>query len=40
MALPGVKVGPKVALFSPHGHDLSRRFPTITAAVAMLSVRL
>jgi ATP-dependent DNA ligase len=23
-----VKVGPKVILYSRHGHDLSRRFPT------------
>jgi ATP-dependent DNA ligase len=34
-----VKVGPKVVLFSRHGHDLSKRFPTITAAVAKLSFK-
>ena len=34
-----VKVGPKVTLYSRHGHDLSKRFPTITAAVAKLSVK-
>ena len=35
-----VKVGPKVTLFSRQGHDLSRRFPTITAAVAKLPAKV
>jgi len=34
-----VKVGPKVTLFSRHGHDLSRRFPTIASAIAKLPVK-
>jgi ATP-dependent DNA ligase len=31
-----VKVGSRVTLYSRHGHDLTRRFPTIAAAVAKL----
>jgi bifunctional non-homologous end joining protein LigD len=34
-----VKVGPKVTLFSRQGHDLTKRFPTIAAAVAKLSAK-
>ena len=34
-----VKVGPKVTLFSRNGNDLTRRFPTITAAVAKLPAK-
>jgi bifunctional non-homologous end joining protein LigD len=34
-----VKVGSKVMLYSRHGHDLTRRFPTIAAAVAKLPAR-
>lgn len=35
-----VKVGPKVTLYSRQGHDLSRRFPTISAAVAKLPAKV
>lgn len=35
-----VKVGPKVILYSRQGHDLSRRFPTITAATAKLPAKV
>ena len=31
-----VKVRPKVTLYSRQGHDLTRRFPTIAAAIAKL----
>jgi bifunctional non-homologous end joining protein LigD len=34
-----VKIGPKVTLYSRHGHDLSRWFPTIAAAIAKLPVK-
>ena len=34
-----VKVGPKVTLYSRHGHDITRRFPTIAAAVAKLPAK-
>ena len=34
-----VKVGPKVTLYSRHGNDLSRRFPTVTAAIAKLPAK-
>jgi bifunctional non-homologous end joining protein LigD len=34
-----VKVGPKVTLYSRHGHDSTRRFPTIAAAVAKLPAK-
>lgn len=35
-----VKVGPKVALYSRQGNDLTRRFPTIAAAVAKLTAKV
>ena len=34
-----VKVGTKVTLYSRHGHDLTKRFPTIAAAVAKLPAK-
>ena len=34
-----VKVGKTVTLYSRHGHDLTKRFPTIAAAVAKLSAK-
>ena len=34
-----VKVGSRVTLYSRHGHDLTRRFPTIAAAVAKLPAK-
>lgn len=34
-----VKVGPKVTLYSRHGHDITRRFPTIAAAVLKLPAK-
>ena len=34
-----MKVGSRFTLYSRHGHDLTRRFPTIAAAVAKLPVQ-
>ena len=34
-----VKVGSRVTLYSRHGHDLTRRFPTIAAAVAKIPAK-
>jgi bifunctional non-homologous end joining protein LigD len=34
-----VKAGPKVTLWSRHGHDITKRFPTIAAAVAKLAAK-
>ncbi len=34
-----VKVGSRITLYSRHGHDLTRRFPTIAAAVSKLPAR-
>ena len=34
-----VKVGSRVTLYSRHGHDLTRRFPTIAAAVSKLPAK-
>jgi bifunctional non-homologous end joining protein LigD len=34
-----VKVGAKVTLYSRHGHDITRRFPTISSAVAKLPAK-
>ena len=34
-----VKVGNRITLFSRHGHDLTKRFPTIAAAMAQLSAK-
>ena len=34
-----MKIGPKAILYSRHGHDLSRRFPTVTTAVAQLPAK-
>jgi bifunctional non-homologous end joining protein LigD len=34
-----VKIGPKAVLYSRYGHDLSKRFPTIAAAVAKLPAK-
>lgn len=34
-----VKMGAKVTLYSRHGHDLTKRFPTVAAAVAKLPAK-
>lgn len=34
-----VKVGKTVTLYSRHGHDITKRFPTVAAAVAKLGAR-
>jgi bifunctional non-homologous end joining protein LigD len=34
-----IKVGLKITLYSRHGHDITKRFPTIAAAVAKLPAK-
>ncbi len=39
LALPGGQAGSRVTLYSRHGHVLTPRFPTISAAVARLPAK-